>query len=58
MGTLRSLVNHSGLVVNEIALGSPIECACEPPYFSWNDGALPDGEIDEAGVIVLDELEE
>jgi hypothetical protein len=56
MGTLRSHIDHTGLQVGGIALGSPIECSCEPPYFSWNDGALPDGEIDEAGVIVLDEV--
>lgn len=54
MGTLRSLVDHSGLVVNETALGSASLCQCEPPVFSWDDGALPNGEIVD-GVIILDE---
>ena len=57
MGTLRSLVNNAGLEVNGVALGSPIVCDCEPPYFSWDDAMLPSGEIVD-GVVVLDELAE
>jgi hypothetical protein len=54
MGTLRSLVNHAGLEVNGIALGSPIECSCDPCFYSWDDAMLPSGEIDEAGNLTLD----
>ena len=55
MGTLKSTTDHTGLEVNGILLGMPNECTCEPPYFSWDDSALPNGTIDADGIITLDE---
>ena len=63
MGTLRSKFNHSGLVINGIALGQPpilAEDLTDPQaisdaFFIWDDSALPTGEILEDKTIVLDE---
>ena len=54
MGKLRSTTDFTGIEVNGILLGMPNECACEPPYFSWDDSALPNGSMDSDGVLTLD----
>jgi YD repeat-containing protein len=60
MGTLRSATDHTGMVVNGITLGQPVQDVDddgEPFGYRWDDGRLPTGEIDESGVITVDETE-
>jgi hypothetical protein len=61
MGTLRSATDHSGMVVNGITLGQPAQDMDDDgqPFgeYKWDDSRLPTGEIDDAGVITVDETE-
>jgi hypothetical protein len=54
MGTLRSLTDHSGMTVNGILLGSPVELDDDPLTFEWDDHRIPSGEIDADGNITVD----
>lgn len=55
MGTLRSLTDHSGLVINGILLGQPAE---QDGMYVWDDSSLPNGELDENGIIIIKELDD
>jgi hypothetical protein len=61
MGTLRSTTDHTGMVVNGITLGQPVQDVDDDGEplgeYGWDDGRLPTGEIDDAGVITVDETE-
>jgi hypothetical protein len=57
MGTLRSTTDHSGLTVNGVLLGEPVEIDGNLETFEWDDSAFPNGEIDADGSIILDEEE-
>jgi hypothetical protein len=57
MGTLRSTTDHSGLTVNGVLLGEPVEIDGNPETYEWDDSAFPNGEIDADGSIILDEEE-
>jgi hypothetical protein len=57
MGTLRSTTDHSGLVVNGVILGEPVEIDGNPETYEWDHSAFPNGEIDADGSIILDEEE-
>jgi hypothetical protein len=57
MGTLRSTTNHSGLVVNGVILGEPVEIDGNPETYEWDDSAFPNGEIDADGNVTPDEGE-
>jgi len=54
MGTLRSLTDHTGMVVNGITLGSPVELDDDPSTYEWDDHRIPSGTIDADGVITVD----
>jgi hypothetical protein len=59
MGTLRSTTDHTGLVVNGVILGQPLETD-DPTVFEWDDSAFPNGEcavVDGALVVTVDEEE-
>lgn len=51
MGTLRSLTDHSGLVVNGVLLGQPVEIDGDPATFEWDDSAFPNAWLDAEGTI-------
>lgn len=55
MGTLRSLTNHTGLSVNGVTLGEPIELDADPHTFEWDDPRIPTGEILADGTVVVGE---
>jgi hypothetical protein len=61
MGTLRSMTDHSGMMVNGITLGQPaqdIDDNGEPVgEYRWDDSRLPDGVIDDGGEITMDEVD-
>jgi hypothetical protein len=61
MGTLRSATDHSGLMVNGIALGKPacdVDLESKPVgEYQWDDSRLPNGEISSDGTITVDESE-
>jgi hypothetical protein len=57
MGTLRSTADHSGLTVNGVLLGEPVEIDGNPETFEWDDSAFPNGEIDADGNVTPDEGE-
>jgi hypothetical protein len=57
MGTLRSLTNHSGMEVNGVILGDPVELDDDPATFEWDDSRFPNGEIDVEGNITIDEVD-
>jgi len=57
MGTLRSTTDHTGLVVNGVILGDPVDIDGDPETFEWDDSAFPQGEIDADGNITIDEEE-
>jgi len=57
MGTLRSLTDHSGMEVNGVTLGEPVELDDDPATFEWDDGRFPNGEIDEDGNIIVDKVD-
>lgn len=46
-----------GLVVNGVLLGVPVELDGDPGSAEWDDSALPNGTIDRAGIVTLDEEE-
>lgn len=53
MGIIRSFTNHSGLVINGVILGEPVELDDDPHTFEWCDGMFPDGELDAEGVLTI-----
>jgi hypothetical protein len=57
MGTLRSTADHSGLTVNGVLLGEPVEIDGNPETYEWDDSAFPNGEIDADGNVTPDEGE-
>ena len=57
MGTLRSLTDHSGMSVNGVTLGDPVELDDDPATFEWDDSRFPDGVIDYEGNITVDEVD-
>jgi len=69
MGTLRSydievdpetgakVYLAQGLVVNGVTLGDPVEVDGDPNTAEFDDSAFPNGTIDRAGIITLDEEE-
>jgi len=50
MSRLWSHTNHTGLVVDGIVLGDPIELDEDP--WEWDDNRIPSGEILADGTIV------
>jgi hypothetical protein len=42
------------MVVNGIALGSPVELDDDPSTFQWDDNRIPSGTIDANGVITVE----
>ncbi|MDI1290667.1 MAG: hypothetical protein PSX37_12050 [bacterium] len=61
MGTLRSMTDHSGEVINDVVLGESINPdfpAGTPCGFAWDDARLPNGRIKSDGSIVLDQPED
>lgn len=54
MGTLRSSTDHSGMLVNGIILGDPVELDDDPNTWQWDDNRIPNGEILADGTIVID----
>lgn len=57
MGIIRSLTNHTGLVINGVILGYPVELDDNPTTYEWDDGMFPDGELDADGTLTIDEVE-
>lgn len=55
MGTLWSEYNQSGMVVNGVILGDPVELDGNPNTFEWDDSAFPNGEILIDGEIIITE---
>jgi len=62
MGTLRSTIDHAGLIVNRVTLGQPARDIGENEEpvgeYRWDDSRLPNGEIAIDGTVKLDEVEE
>jgi hypothetical protein len=62
MGTLRSMTDHIGLMVNGITLGEPardVDDNDEPvDEYRWDDSRLPSGVISDDGEITVDEVDE
>ena len=56
MGTLRSNIDLSGLVVNGCLLGMPIFDE-ENSMFMWDDNAFPTGTVDPTGVVTSDSVD-
>jgi hypothetical protein len=54
MGTLRSHTNHTGMIVDGITLGEPVELDDDPATWEWDDHRIPTGEILADGTIVPD----
>jgi hypothetical protein len=54
MGTLRSHTNHTGMVVDGVLLGDPVELDDDPTTYEWDDHRIPTGEILADGTIVPD----
>ena len=52
MGRLWSTTDHTGLVVDGIILGDPIELDEDPTTYEWDDHRIPNGEILADGTIV------
>lgn len=57
MGTIKSFTNHSGLIINGVILGEPVELDGDPLTFEWDDGMFPNGELDDKGVLTIIEEE-
>lgn len=55
MGTLRSFTDHTGMEVNGVLLGQPVEIDGDPNTFEWDDSALPNGTIAADGTVTVDE---
>ena len=55
MGCLRSTTDLTGLVVDGVTLGDPVELDDDPTTWEWDDHRIPTGEILADGTIVPDE---
>ena len=55
MGRLHSTTDHTGLVVDGVTLGDPVELDDDPTTYEWDDHRIPTGEIMADGTIVIDE---
>ena len=59
MGTIRSAIDLTGLVINGVTLGSPsgdLDDSGEVVGpFRWDDARFPSGELDAVGVLTVDE---
>ena len=49
MGTLRTTLNHAGLVVNGVILGDP----AEPTYKTYDHPLIPNGQIADDGTVLV-----
>lgn len=64
MGTLRSTIDHTGVTVNGITLGMPVQDTDENgdvipgALFRWDDARLPAGVLLADGTVVPDDMEE
>jgi len=62
MGTLRSMSDHTGLIVNGITLGQPARDVDEKDNpvgeYRWDDSRLPNGVIEDDGSLTLDETDD
>ena len=56
MGRLSSTTNHTGLVINNVILGDPVELDGDPATFEWDDTAFPNATIDAEGNLIENEL--
>jgi hypothetical protein len=60
MGTLRSTMDHNGLMVNGLTLGEAVRDMDENDEpvgeYRWDDSRIPDGVIDHSGKITIDEV--
>jgi hypothetical protein len=57
MGIIKSFTDHSGLVVNGVILGNPVEVDNDPLTYEWCDGMFPDGELDAEGTLTVSDVE-
>lgn len=57
MGIIKSFTDHSGLVVNGVILGNPVEIDEDPLTYEWCDGMFPDGELDAEGILTVSDVE-
>lgn len=58
MGTLRSHTDWSHLMeYNGVELGDPVELDDDPTTWEWDDGAFPNGVVDEKGNVIPDEAD-
>jgi hypothetical protein len=61
MGTLRSDMDHGGLMVNGVMLGEAARDTDDDGLlfgeYRWDDSLLPSGVIEQDGTITLDETE-
>lgn len=55
MGTLRSHTDHTGMTVNGVLLGEPVNLDDDSSTFEWDDSAFPNGVIDAEGNITVDD---
>jgi hypothetical protein len=61
MGTIRSDSDHTDAVINGVRLGQPARATDADGHpvgpFRWDDAGLPNGSLDDAAVLTLDEPE-
>jgi hypothetical protein len=62
MGTLRSMTDHTGLIVHSIVLGQPVRDIDDNDEqvgeYRWDDSRLPNGVVEDDGTITLDETDD
>lgn len=57
MGTLRSLTDHTGMIVNGVLLAAPPLLDDDQITFVWDDHRIPSGVIDADGIITVDSFD-
>lgn len=63
MGTLRSMTDHTGLDINGITLGQPVQDTDDEGVplpgaeYRWDDARLPAGVLLADGTVVPDDME-